>query len=155
MAHPATKRRRCVLAVKKRLRKYGPMKSFRQVADIEGVSARTVEDWFYRAQKVERQEAQEESLPRYGQMPDSQSAGRGDVPTLLEPPPPPSPQKPFLVADCGQYRCSRCGSAKHLIRRGESTFFCEVCSIRYEFDPGEDYEVMSPKPSGGPYSWMG
>lgn len=151
MAHPITKKKRCISAIKARLPKHGLMKSLRLVSDLEQVPSKTLEDWYYRAQKEKeaKAEAQEKKQVESAKVLDGRVANR-----QASRPDPPPPLKPILRADSGRYLCSQCGTGKHIRELEDGNFFCGICKVNPPYDPGEDYQVKSYDPNATPYYWM-
>jgi hypothetical protein len=155
VTHPVTQKKRCISAVKARLPKHGLMKSLRLVSDLEGIPAKTLEDWHYKHQKQLRQEAeakavQKSSKPVAGQVADISEKAGHPFP-LVSPSPPPPEVKPYLDIESGQLRCSRCRSTTHIEYRME-TYHCTICGI-LEFE-GWPEEKTTEYFEHGPDSWM-
>ena len=149
--YPKATRQRILADIRDQIRVKGYTRTMNDISHANDISRKTLESWWtqYKKAKASVQAQEETPSPPYGNIPDCSSAGRGDSsPVVVSP-----PARLYLIADCGQFKCSRCRSSKHL-RRDGNEFFCCVCSIRYEFDPGEDYQVKSYDLSAKPWDWM-
>jgi hypothetical protein len=153
--HQIQKRKRCIAEVRRLAPKVGVLKAFRRIADTEDVSHRTVQRWWYEHQKQLRQEEKSNTQVQQERRVSPSSVlltkCGGSAPSET------APFKlslPYLIASEGRYRCSRCGSGKHLKEMEDSGFFCTACRHQLSYEVGEDYQIKSVKPSGGPHSWM-
>jgi hypothetical protein len=143
-------KQRCVSGVRFRLKKHKVSKAIRLVADHEGIPAKSVEDWYYRAKKK-----QEKSEADIGRVPEK--VGMVDRPASSSPAaPPPEPVAPYVNTDSGVPFCSRCKN-KQIEEQEEGLWFCSVCNTSLPWPEQGDVEIKYRGGSGrhyGKYGWM-
>ena len=159
MAHSAAKKQRCLSAIQARIKKHGPTKAMRLVSDLENISYKTLNAWYYRAEaEPEKTESRYgRSYPTAG----SEVAGTGEKVESstahlgLEPVAPPAPPvQPYVESDGGQLRCSRCSSTKHLRQLEAHRFYCDVCRVSLPYEPVEDMELKTVPSPHRALHWM-
>lgn len=121
------------------------MKSLRLVSDLEGIPAKTLEDWHYKHQKQLRQEDENTYKPLVGRFAKFELAS-----TRAPDPPPPKP--PNVNTDGGLLACSKCRN-KHLEER-DNSYFCPVCQSLLPAPTWGDYEIKTVSNNPDPFGWM-
>ncbi len=154
MAFSAIKRKRCLAEIRARLPKHGLMKSCRMVSDLEMVSTKTLEGWYYEEKKRLEHEArvQEETKQanpknRYGHRAEKVESPSAPLPLV---PDPPKPAR--LQTDTGLLKCSRC-NGQHIEQR-EGSYFCSFCGPLVFEGFTKDVEIKCQHAYHRKFHWM-
>ena len=166
-------KRRFVSAIKQRLKSRSLQAALRLVADLEGLSVKSLEHLWYQNKKAERVQAERSGAEKL-------AAGLGRVyppagtpknePCTMDPPelvgdrpaspgpavapaPPPPKPEPARLLTSGELHCSRCSGKQITYQADTKDYFCSLCG-RLEFSGFYDEGPMKPYIADPRYEWM-